>query len=97
MIIRVPNPWDYRRLGYSRDELRRMTTMDLETPDISAHFGERIQIQLPYAGQSTIRTTHIHKIGHLFPVDVNSTLIEYRGQKSVLAVCRDFTVHWQAE
>lgn len=86
-----------RRLGYSRNELLRMTIIDLDTPESGAHFSERIHQQLTYGRLSNILDTHIHKDGHLIHVDVNTTLIEYRGQKAVLAVCRDVTEQRQTE
>jgi two-component system, cell cycle sensor histidine kinase and response regulator CckA len=78
-----------RRLGYSRDELLRMTVFDVDpTAPVpwEAHVAE-VQAQ----GSSTFETLHRTKGGDLFPVEVTSTHVEFDGQEFIFGFCRDIT------
>jgi len=81
-----------RRLGYTREELLRMRTSDIDAPEFAAGFAQRLAEQRDrhrFVGEGV----HVAKDGRRIPVDVNSTLIDYHGRKAVLAVMRDITEH----
>jgi PAS domain S-box-containing protein len=84
------NPAACRRLGYTRDELLRMTTRDIDDPAFATGFEERLQQQLTQ-GQLSCEGCHITKDGRRIPVDINTSIIEIDGQPAVLAVMRDIS------
>jgi PAS domain S-box-containing protein len=79
------------RLGYTRDELLRMKTLAIDSPDYAAKFHDRLQHQLGFGKLLDIQGVHIAKDGHQIPIYVNSLKINYKGQTAVLAVARDAT------
>jgi PAS domain S-box-containing protein len=80
-----------RRLGYSREELLRMKTTDIDAPDYAAGFKDRLARQLYDGKLSNISGTHITRDGRQILIDVNSRAITYQGKLAVLAVVRDIT------
>ncbi len=86
-----------RRLGYSRDELLRMHTIDLDEPEYGAHFKDRVAKQTTEGSLNDIIGTHVAKDGHRIPIHVNSRVMTYKGEPAVLAVVRDISALRQAE
>lgn len=80
-----------RRLGYSREELLRMKTTDIDAPDYAAGFKDRLARQFADGKLGNISGVHITKDGQRILIDVNSRAITYRGKPAVLAVVRDIT------
>ena len=85
-----------RRLGYSRDELLRMRTSEIDAPEFAAGYGARLAAQLEH-GQFTGEGVHLTKDGRRIPVDISSAVIEHRGRRAVLAVMRDISSRKEAE
>jgi two-component system cell cycle sensor histidine kinase/response regulator CckA len=85
-----------RRLGYTREELLAMRTADLDAPEFAAGFRERLAEQLA-RGSAGGEGVHVTKDGRLVPVDINTSVIEYRGAPAVLAVMRDITARKEVE
>lgn len=85
------------RLGYSRDELLSMKTIDIDAPDYAGRFQERLERQLTTGKLHDIAGTHVTRDGRQFPVQVNSRVITFKGQVAVLAVARDVTALKNAE
>src|SRR5262249_9196431 len=69
------NPAACRRLGYSREELLRLTTRDIDDPEFAVDFGQRLQEQLS-KGHLSCEGRHITKDGRVIPVDINTSVIE---------------------
>jgi PAS domain S-box-containing protein len=90
------NPAACRRLGYTRDELLRLTTRDIDDPEFATGFEERLQQQLA-GGRLTIEGRHVTKDGRLIPVEINTSAIEIDGKPAVLAVMRDVSRRKAAE
>lgn len=80
-----------RRLGYSREELLRMKTTDIDAPDYAAGFKDRLARQFEDGKLNNIGGVHITKDGQRILIDVNSRAITYQGKPAVLAVIRDIT------
>ncbi|MBN1937738.1 MAG: PAS domain S-box protein [Anaerolineae bacterium] len=78
------------RLGYSRQELLSMRAHDIDAPDFAAGFSDR-WVQQIAKGRYHCEGTHIARDGRHIAVDVNTSLIDYQGQKAVLAVVQDIT------
>jgi PAS domain S-box-containing protein len=77
-------------LGYSRDELIRMTPLDFN-PDMDAatlqHHSERMR-----TGEIlTFETRHRRKDGTVFPVEVRVREFQQGGQRMIISLARDIT------
>lgn len=79
-----------RMLGYSREELLKMTVGDLVPPEVRAALPETIQ-DLTVRHGVYIETVNIRKDGTLLPVEVSNSLVEIGGKKRVIAVIHDIT------
>jgi len=84
------------RLGYSREELLRMTPMDIDATEYADFVLERIN-ELRKFGLVVFETVHVTQEGKRIPTEVNSRLIEYAGKPAVLSVARDITERKRAE
>ncbi|MGH9718732.1 MAG: PAS domain S-box protein [Bryobacteraceae bacterium] len=87
-----------RRYGYTREEMLALTTREVEAPQFSAGFADRVRHQLAET-RALFEGVHRAKDGRLIPVDINSTVITYQGRKAILASVRDITErkHVEAE
>jgi PAS domain S-box-containing protein len=84
------NPAACRRLGYTRDELLRLTTADIDEPGFASGFRERLHEQLT-TGRLACEGRHVAKDGRVIPVEINTSTIQIDGKPAVLAVARDVT------
>ncbi|SIN85023.1 PAS domain S-box-containing protein [Singulisphaera sp. GP187] len=84
------NPAASRMLGYSREELLRLTTNDVDAPEFAAGFQERLKQQMEQ-GHLSCEGRHRTKDGRIIPVDINTSTILFDDQRAVLAVIRDIT------
>lgn len=84
------------RLGYTRDELLEMTLMDIDTPEAARIVPDNIR-HLHQEGFISLETVHQRKDGQQFPVEITSSLIDYKGETWVLSTVRDITERRQAE
>lgn len=78
------------RLGYTREELLKMSPATINTPEGASQFIERGQ-QLTRSGRLTFEAQHIAKNGRTMPVEINARLIEYQGKPATLSVVRDIS------
>jgi PAS domain S-box-containing protein len=82
--------------GYSVAEMQRMNIKNLDTPETSHQFAERMDRML--AGESlTFEVEHYHKDGHTIPLEVTTSMIRISDKQFVLAFHRDITERKQAE
>lgn len=85
-----------RALGYSREELLCMTVRDID-----AHYSseEIIAVRNQGRAEGTIRheTLHRRRDGSTFPVEIQSSSFEYRGQNMGIALARDIGERKAAE
>jgi two-component system NtrC family sensor kinase len=84
------NPAASRRLGYSRAELLRLNTRDIDDPEFAAGFQSRLKSQLQ-SGVMRCEGVHRAKDGKRIHVDINTSAIQVDGKPAVLAVMRDIT------
>jgi two-component system sensor histidine kinase AtoS len=76
--------------GYTVEELLGLKIQDLDTPDSAAEAPGRIRRIL--AGERiNAEVHHRKKDGTVFPVEVNAGLMEFEGQKYILAFDRNIT------
>ncbi len=79
-----------KHLGYSKDELLKMTPMDLVTPEYAVLILSRIK-ELTQKGSAFYESITVSKDGEIRPVEISSKIINYKNEKAVLSVIRDIT------
>lgn len=84
------------RLGYSRDELLRMNTREIDAPAFAQDFEKRLQQQFSER-RCSFEGIHITRRGRHVPVHISTAVIEYHGKPAILSVVRDITLLKEAE
>jgi PAS domain S-box-containing protein len=84
------------RLGYSRDELVRMSIRDIDGSDYADLTPDGLA-RLVAPGQALLETVHLRRDGSRFPVEINARMFEYRGAPALLSVARDISERKKAE
>jgi len=79
-----------RRLGYTRDELLRMTTSDIDPDRHTSDIEDRVE-EVHRNGHTHFRTTHVTKAGVGIPVELSCSLIDYGSTKAILSIARDIS------
>lgn len=82
--------------GYSPEELKNMNIEDIRTKEGTDKIKENIDT-IRQKGGMIFETEHRRKDGTTFPVEINSTLIEYEGKPAILNVIRDISERKRAE
>lgn len=82
-------------LGYSREELLSMTSLDID-PSVDATSCAQVDDQLRKSGCATFERVHQRKDGTTFPVEVNLRQVQL-DRKYCIAVSRDITARKRAE
>jgi PAS domain S-box-containing protein len=85
-----------KRLGYSREELSKLSPADISSPENILKIPMRIQ-KLMEDGRILFETVHVAKDGRHIPVEVNVHLLDFKGKPTVLAIARDITARRQAQ
>lgn len=84
------------RLGYSREELLRMTPMDIDSEEYAVLIKERIET-LRQQGHILFETAHVCRDGTIIPIELSSRVIEYAGKPAILSIARDITERKRVE
>ena len=84
------------RLGYTREELQRMTPASLDEPEIIAGIVEQAMRDLRSRGYALFESVQIAKDGSRIPVENNARLVDVNGRKVIFTVSRDITTQKQA-
>jgi PAS domain S-box-containing protein len=85
-----------RRLGYGREELARMSPLELDDP----RYRDRIVLameQLLKDGHAVFETAQMAKDGRSIPVEVSTRVLEIRGKRLIFSLVRDITERKRAE
>jgi PAS domain S-box-containing protein len=85
-----------RSLGYSRDEIIKMTLFDLN-PDLTPELHEHIWKEVRERKSFTVETTHRRKDGSVYPAEMTVHHIQYQGQEYRIAFGRDITERKRVE
>ena len=85
-----------KRLGYTHDELSKMTVVDLVAPDKRSEMRKHA-IELQNKGHVTFETVNITKDGTKIPVEISNHLFEINGKKVAHAIVRDISDSKKAE
>jgi len=84
------NPAALRRFGYTRDELLRLSTRDVDAPGFAEGFEERLEQQLEQ-GNVRFEGRHITKDGRVIPVEMSTSKIRLENTDAILALSRDIS------
>jgi PAS domain S-box-containing protein len=79
-----------RRLGYTVDELKRMTVAEIDSPEVAAGVPEKIA-RILGEGHAIFETVHQRRDGTQIPTEVSSRLIDHRGATAILSIFRDLS------
>jgi PAS domain S-box-containing protein len=83
-----------RSLGYSREELLRMSVRDID-PDVTQERWDREFRGLAHS--TTFETRHKSKDGRVFPVEISANFFEYGGTRYIMSLVRDISGRKRAE
>jgi PAS domain S-box-containing protein len=83
-------------VGYTREELLRMTPADITAPELHDRLPQRMT-RLQQESHLFCETIHVRRDSTRFPVELNCRLIDYAGGPAVLTIGRDITARKQAE
>ncbi|MCI0628026.1 MAG: PAS domain S-box protein, partial [Acidobacteria bacterium] len=94
-VILEANPAACDTYGYSRDHL---IGMSLKALTKNAGEGEkRIQATLEQGSDKDYETVHLRSDGTAMTMLANASVIEYQGERAIMAIARDITERKQAE
>jgi PAS domain S-box-containing protein len=86
----------YDRLGYTKEEMLKMSLNDLVARDFEGKIAERIH-KLEEEGVAIFESADLRKDGTMMPVEVSAREIDYNGKKAILSVVRDISERKLAE
>jgi diguanylate cyclase (GGDEF)-like protein/PAS domain S-box-containing protein len=86
-----------RSLGYTRDELLRLTIFDIASTITPGQAWESEREIFARDGYRQVETHHRRRDGSLFPVEINARLIQKDNERFIVAVARDLTARDFAE
>ena len=84
------------RLGYSKEELLRMSIQDIIPEERRERYPKVVQ-ELLKKKSIFFESDHLRKDGSTYPVEVSAKLVDFRGRKVVLAISRDVSQRKQME
>jgi diguanylate cyclase (GGDEF)-like protein/PAS domain S-box-containing protein len=85
-----------KKLGYQREELLKLTPMDIDAPEYASLVPERMQ-EIRKHGHAFIETAHVRRDGTSIPIELSSRIIEYSGKPAILSIARDITERKRVE
>lgn len=85
-----------KRLGYSREELLRMSVFDVDPVFPKEKWPEHWK-EIEQRGSFVFESKHRAKNGEIFPVDISVNLIQHGDKKYNCVFARDITVRKKAE
>jgi PAS domain S-box-containing protein len=84
------------RLGYTREELLKLSIDDIDTP-MAAKRNKAIIGELLDAGRVTFEHAHLRKDGTEIPVEISSRVTEYSGRRVFQNIVRDISQRKRTE
>jgi len=85
-----------RTLGYTRDELIKMTVHDID-PDFAQEVWPDHWAEVKRKGSFVIESCHRTKDGRIFPVEISANYLEFGGKEYNCAFARDISKRKQIE
>ena len=90
------NPYAAKMLGYTTEELTRLSIPDID-PFVSAETFDADLEKLAVPGKSNFETVHIKKDGSTIPVEITRNTFEYQGQCYSVAFSQDIAERKQTQ
>jgi two-component system, cell cycle sensor histidine kinase and response regulator CckA len=84
------------RLGYTRDELLRMSPLDIDAPEFKDHIVQVAQT-LKEKGRCIFEMLHVTKSGQRIPVEINAHCFSLGENRVVMSIARDITERKRSE
>jgi len=84
------------RLGYSKEELLKMSVEDINTVEFAELMHERTKTILQQ-GHGVFESAHICSDGTVIPVEVSARTIQYSDNSAIISVARDISERKRAE
>jgi two-component system, cell cycle sensor histidine kinase and response regulator CckA len=88
--LRYANEAAAERLGYTSDELSKLTIFDIDPQTTPESWPVRIE-RLKARGRVIMETTHRRKDGRTIPVELGATYLMAEGEELVVVVARDLS------
>lgn len=80
----------FKSRGYTREEFMSINLREMDPPEYAQFVGKRIHEVMQH-GHAIFESAHLHKDGHLIPIEVSARVIELDGRKLILSVIHDIT------
>ncbi len=84
-----------RRLGYSREELLRLSPAEIDAPDAGP--SPEVMQRLLADGHSLLEVVQVARDGCRIPPEINVRMIQFEGRPATLAIARDITQRKRTE
>ncbi|MCX7023865.1 MAG: PAS domain S-box protein [Spirochaetes bacterium] len=84
------------RLGYTKEEMLKLSPQDIDSPDRSGQMPDIIE-KLLKNKQVLFETEHLSKDGHRIPVEVSTVLFQLDDNQVTMSVARDITERKKAD
>ncbi len=84
------------RLGYTKEELLKLTPKDLNTPEYADLVASRV-LEVKEKGFGFFEAAHKTKNNRVIPVEISSRRIQYENKPSILSIVRDISERHIAE
>jgi PAS domain S-box-containing protein len=94
--ITEANDMACERLGYTREELLRMSPLDFDAPETAA-IAPQMMVRLKAEKHAVWEGVHVSKAGAKIPVEISNHLFDMAGEPTILATVRDITGRKQLE
>lgn len=95
--IRDANSIACERLGYSREDLLKMTVADIDPDSVARNGAKTYWIELAPRAPLIFESRHRRADGRTFPVEISLSPIRIGGERLILSLVRDITERRQIE
>jgi len=95
-LIQEANETACKKLGYSLEELRRMSPPDFNDPRHLGHLPHTMA-KLRKDGHAVFETVHVTKDRRSIPVEVSARVVNLKGIPHLISIVRDVTERKEAE
>ncbi|MEK6624540.1 MAG: PAS domain S-box protein, partial [Bdellovibrionota bacterium] len=86
-----------RVLGYTREELLKLSPRDINIPSNHGRFSNDFFHELRSNGRMTYESTHLSKLGESIPVEANASVLHYKNQRYYVVIARNISNRKLAE
>lgn len=77
-------------MGYSQEEFKKMNFKDIKTAKYARVVDKNIH-EIIESGQHIYESEHIARDGRILSLEMNSRVIDYKGEKAIFSIARDIT------